>query len=127
MACRIMLKLAQEGGLFGGRVPEVLLGPPWAFHAGDVAAIHSDESHDLHITALKIQEKFGLEPHTLPYGARRNVKYICKMVRSPRRLCTVPCCMGSCSDLKTAAFLPFISPSFLFHSCQIITARGIVL
>lgn len=75
-----MLKLAQEGGLFAGRVPEALQGPPWAFHAGDVAAIHSDESHDLHITALKIQEKFGLQANTLPYGARRNVKYICKMV-----------------------------------------------
>ena len=81
-----MLKLAQEGGLFAGRVPEALQGPPWAFHAGDVAAIHSDESHDLHITALKIHEKFELEIHTLPYGARRNVKYICKLVRTARVL-----------------------------------------
>lgn len=44
VACRIMLKMALEGGLFGGRVPDALMGPPWAFHAGDVAAIHSDES-----------------------------------------------------------------------------------
>lgn len=80
VACRIMLKMAVEGGLFGGRVPEALMGPPWAFHAGDVAAIHSDESHNLEATALMINEKFGLDINTLPYGCRRNVKYICKMV-----------------------------------------------
>ena len=29
IACRIMLRLAKEGSLFGGRVPEALYGPPW--------------------------------------------------------------------------------------------------
>lgn len=80
VACRIMLKLAREGSLFGGRVPEALVGPPWAFNAGDVAYIHSDETHDLSFTALRLHQKFGLDIDTIPYGCRRNVKYVCKMV-----------------------------------------------
>lgn len=80
VACRIMLKLACEGSLFGGRVPEALMGPPWAFNAGDVAYIHSDETHDLSFTAMRLHEKFGLDIDTIPYGCRRNVKYVCKMV-----------------------------------------------
>jgi hexokinase len=80
LACRIMLKLAREGSLFGGRVPEALIGPPWAFNAGDVAFIHSDETHDLSFTAARLSQKFGLDIDTIPYGCRRNVKYVCKLV-----------------------------------------------
>lgn len=49
------------------------MGPPWAFNAGDVAYIHSDETHDLSFTALRLSEKFGLDIDTIPYGCRRNV------------------------------------------------------
>ena len=70
----MMLKLAQEGDLFGGRVPEQLHGPHWPFDASFVARIHGDETHDLHITASLIHEAFGYDPSTLPYGARANVR-----------------------------------------------------
>jgi hypothetical protein len=52
---------------------QALIGPPWAFHAGDVAYIHSDETHDLSFTAMRLHEKFGLDIDTIPYGCRRNV------------------------------------------------------
>jgi hypothetical protein len=52
---------------------QALIGPPWAFNAGDVAFIHSDETHDLSFTAMRLHEKFGLAIDTIPYGARRNV------------------------------------------------------
>ena len=52
---------------------QALMGPPWAFHAGDVAYIHSDETHDLSFTAMRLHEKFGLDIDTIPYGCRRNV------------------------------------------------------
>ena len=52
---------------------QALIGPPWAFNAGDVAYIHSDETHDLSFTALRLHQKFGLDIDTIPYGCRRNV------------------------------------------------------
>ena len=70
----MMLKLAQEGDLFAGRVPEQLHGPHWPFDASFVARIHGDETHDLHITADLIHQAFGYHPDTLPYGARANVR-----------------------------------------------------
>lgn len=53
---------------------QALVGPPWAFNAGDVAYIHSDETHDLSFTALRLHQKFGLDIDTIPYGCRRNVR-----------------------------------------------------
>ena len=70
----MMLKLAQEGDLFAGRVPEQLHGPHWPFDASFVARIHGDETHDLRVTADLVHEAFGYHPDTLPYGARANVR-----------------------------------------------------
>ena len=72
----MMLKLAREGALFAGRVPEQLHGPVWPFDASFVARIHGDETHDLRVTADLIHQAFGYRPDTLPYGARANVRML---------------------------------------------------
>ena len=69
----MMLKVAREGQLFGGRVPDELHGPVWPCDASFVARIHADETFDLSITGELLHETFGYEPCTLPFGARRNV------------------------------------------------------
>ena len=91
----MMLKVAQEGQLFGGRVPSQLHGPVWPCDASFVARIHADETFDLSITAELLHEAFGYEPSTLPYGARRNVSPLAwpQDPGAPLRVLSHACCV----------------------------------
>ena len=59
IARRIILRLAEEGGLFGRRVPDRMKTPK-SFTTAQMNEIDQDASADLLTTADILQEAFGL-------------------------------------------------------------------
>ncbi|MED6193521.1 hypothetical protein PIB30_020323 [Stylosanthes scabra] len=73
----VLLKLAQETGLFGGKVPPNLI-IPYALSSPDMAAMHQDTSEDREIVGEVLNEIFGIDKSSLL--ARKLVAEVCDIV-----------------------------------------------
>ncbi|KAK9835056.1 hypothetical protein WJX81_007542 [Elliptochloris bilobata] len=79
VARRLLLRLAEEGGLFGGAMPERLR-EPWTLSTPALAKIDGDASWGLVVVGQQLGEALGVPASSISWAARRTVRAVCHMV-----------------------------------------------
>eukprot|EP00208_Stichococcus_sp_RCC1054_P000886 CAMPEP_0206137798 /NCGR_PEP_ID=MMETSP1473-20131121/2852_1 /ASSEMBLY_ACC=CAM_ASM_001109 /TAXON_ID=1461547 /ORGANISM="Stichococcus sp, Strain RCC1054" /LENGTH=496 /DNA_ID=CAMNT_0053531037 /DNA_START=413 /DNA_END=1903 /DNA_ORIENTATION=- len=75
----ILVRLAEEGGLFGSDVPEGLRQHE-SLSTPQMEMAHEDESEELDKVAQVLQDAFGISPTEAPQEVRRQVQEVCALV-----------------------------------------------